>query len=83
MNRMRDIEDFPIGCRVVTPTGRIGLVVKHHTTSKFDCFARVVVQYSRNPRDGVVLQPQYLTLIAKNPKPTPHTLTMEQLELEL
>lgn len=62
--RMLDMEDFPIGTRVMTPSGREGVVVKHHTTSKFDHFQRVSVQFGKNPRDGVVLQPHFLILVA-------------------
>lgn len=60
---MLDIEDFPLGTKVQTPTGRIGIVVKHHETSKVDDFRRVSVQFGKNPRNGVVLQPHLLTVI--------------------
>ena len=67
MKRMLDLEDFPIGSRVMTPSGRIGIVVKHHATSKIDLFQRISVQFGKNPRDGVVLQPHFLVMLAKNP----------------
>lgn len=67
MNKNAEIEDFPLGCVVRTPTGSIGVVVKHRYASKIDHFARVDVQFSHNPRDGVVLQPKYLELIELPP----------------
>ena len=78
MKRMLDLEDFPIGSRVMTPSGRIGIVVKHHATSKIDLFQRISVQFGKNPRDGVVLQPQFLVMLQecaiKNPEtPLTHT----------
>lgn len=63
MKRILDMEDIPIGSMVSTPTGMVGIVVKHHTTSKIDHFQRISVQFGKNPRDGVVLQPQLLTVI--------------------
>lgn len=67
MNRLLDVDDFPLGTVVRTPSGRIGTVVKHHTESKLDYFQRVSVQFGKNPRDGVVLQPQFLTIVHKAP----------------
>lgn len=67
MNKDAEIEDFPLGCVVRTPTGSIGVVVKHRYASKIDHFARVDVQFSNNPRDGVVLQPKYLVLVEMPP----------------
>jgi len=67
MNKDAEIEDFPLGCVVKTPTGCIGVVVKHRYASKIDHFARVDVQFSNNPRDGVVLQPKYLVLVELPP----------------
>lgn len=64
MKRMLDMEDVPLGTQVMTPTGRIGTVVKHHQSSKLDHFQRIAVQFSADPRDGVVLQPHLLTIIA-------------------
>lgn len=74
------MEDFPIGTRVMTPTGRIGVVVKHHMTSKIDCFQRVSVQFGKNPRDGVVLQPHLLTML---PDLANEAKTWHQLALDL
>ncbi len=68
MNRLLDMEDFPLGTVVRTPSGRVGKVVKHHTESKLDHFQRVSVQFGKNPRDGVVLQPQFLIIVDKAPE---------------
>ena len=78
MKRAVEMEDIPIGSKVSTPTGRIGIVVKHHTTSKIDHFQRISVQFGKNPRDGVVLQPHLLTVIEfyKWRKPDSKTLAM-------
>ena len=76
MKRMLDLEDFPIGSRVMTPSGRIGIVVKHHATSKIDLFQRISVQFGKNPRDGVVLQPHFLVMLQESVK-NPETPTNE------
>lgn len=68
MNSNAELEDFPLGCVVRTPTGCVGVVVKHRVTSKIDHFCRIDVQFSDNPRDGVVLQPKYLELIEMPPE---------------
>ena len=83
MKRMLDLEDFPIGSRVMTPSGRIGIVVKHHATSKIDLFQRISVQFGKNPRDGVVLQPHLLTVIEfyKWRDPDAKTLAMRIADL--
>ena len=70
MKRMLDMDDFPLGTRVMTPSGRIGVVVKHHKTSKIDHFQRISVSFGANPRDGVVLQPQLL-MILEGPNENP------------
>lgn len=67
MNSNAELEDFPLGCVVRTPTGSVGVVVKHRQTSKIDHFCRIDVQFSNNPRDGVVLQPKYLELVEMPP----------------
>ncbi len=83
MKRILDMEDIPIGSKVSTPTGSIGIVVKHHTTSKIDHFQRISVQFGKNPRDGVVLQPHLLTVIEfyKWRDPDAKTLAMRIAEL--
>jgi hypothetical protein len=64
-----DIDRFPIGCLVRTPSGRIGEVVKHRgTESKHDHFLRLVVHFGGGPRDSVVLQPTLLQPV-KSPEP--------------
>jgi hypothetical protein len=66
MNRDRDLDDFPVGTRVRTPTGRVGTVIKHRGhESKLDHFQRVTVRLDDGTRpDLVTLQPHLLT---KNP----------------
>ena len=83
MTRKLDLDDIPLGSKVSTPTGRIGIVVKHHTTSKIDLFERVSVQFGKNPRDGVVLQPHLITIIEiyKWRDPDAKTLAMRIAEL--
>ncbi len=63
MNRMLDMEDFPVGTRVMTPTGRVGTVIKHRgAESKFDHFMRVTVRLDGGKRHNLVtLQPHLLT----------------------
>jgi hypothetical protein len=59
---MLDVEDFPLGTRVETPTGRMGTVTKHRgAESKLDHFLRVTVLLD-GPRqkDYVTLQPHLL-----------------------
>lgn len=56
-----DLELFPPGSLVVTPTGRVGWVERYRGEhSKRDHFVRVVVRFSDAPRDTVVLQPRLL-----------------------
>lgn len=63
MKRMLDMEDFPVGTRVMTPTGRIGTVIKHRgAESKLDHFQRLTVQLDDGGRHALVtLQPHLLT----------------------
>lgn len=64
MKRARDVEidQFPPGARVRTPSGRTGTVIKHKgAESKRDCFVRVTVLLdSGRGRDLVTLQPHLL-----------------------
>lgn len=57
-----ETEDLPVGCHVLTPTGRRAVVVKHLTgASKFDAFSRVMIRYDGGgPKDLATLQPQLL-----------------------
>jgi len=73
---MREIEDFPIGSRVMTPSGRTGEVIKHrgtgasypHLQRPHDVFPRVIVRYEGGTgKDIVPLQPQHLILLDKSP----------------
>ena len=59
--RDADIDQFPIGTVVRTPSGRVGVVVKHRgAESRHDHFLRLVVHFGGGPRDSVVLQPTLL-----------------------
>ena len=61
-----DMEDFPIGSIVKTPSGRIGTVVKHRgAQSRFDLFQRIIVEFDDPMGDSVALQPYLLTMIQK------------------
>lgn len=69
MKRMLDMEDFPMGTRVTTPSGRTGVVTKHRgAESKLDHFQRITVLLDgKRKNDYVTLQPHLLT---KNPPDT-------------
>ncbi len=62
MKRDLDVEDFPVGTRVATPTGRTGTVIRHtKLESKFDHFQRVTVRLDGGSRHNLVtLQPHLL-----------------------
>mgnify|MGYP000877083197 CR=1 FL=1 len=64
--RMIDIENIPVGAVVKTPTGRVGVVIKHlKGQSKKDAFDRVMVRYNgKNKRDLATLQPHLLKIMA-------------------
>lgn len=78
MKRARDIEidRFPLGARVRTPSGRTGTVIKHKgAESKRDHFMRVTVQMDGGSRhDLVTLQPHLLTKCPPEPQ---HTTRIE------
>ena len=63
MRRDLEVEDFPVGTRVKTPTGLLGTVIKHRgAESKFDHFLRVTVRLDGGTRHNLVtLQPHLLT----------------------
>lgn len=71
MKRMLDMDDFPVGTRVMTPTGRIGTVMKHRgAESKLDHFQRLTVQLDNGTRhDLVTLQPHLLTKFPQEDQP--------------
>ena len=73
MRRDLDVEDFPVGTRVMTPTGRKGTVIKHKGfESKHDHFLRVAVQMDGGGRhDLVTLQPHLLTKCPPEPELAP------------
>jgi hypothetical protein len=80
MRTLHEIEDFPIGATVLTPSGRRAIVKKALTgASKFDHFSRLVCQYEGGgPKDLVTLQPHQLRLA---PPPPPALQSGMQLTL--
>ena len=61
-----DMEDFPIGSSVNTPSGRVGRVVKHRgAQSRHDLFQRIIIEFEDPIGDSVALQPHLLTMIKK------------------
>ncbi|OZI32790.1 hypothetical protein CEG14_18025 [Bordetella genomosp. 1] len=53
MGRLRDVEDFPILARVITPSGRQGVVVAHQGAhSEHDTHERCVVRYTDSKGAG-------------------------------
>ena len=61
-----DMEDFPIGTIVKTPSGRVGRVVKHRgAQSRHDLFQRIIIEFEDPIGDSVALQPHLLTMIKK------------------
>lgn len=59
-----DMEDFPIGSEVQTPSGRIGTVIKHRgAQSRHDLFQRIIIEFDEPIGDTVALQPHLLTMI--------------------
>jgi len=66
-----DMEDFQIGSKVMTPSGRVGTVVKHRgAQSRHDLFQRVIIEFDEPIGDSVALQPHLLKLI-KDPSSIP------------
>jgi len=64
-----DMDDVPIGSIVKTPSGRVGVVIKHRgAESKLDLFQRVVIKFYEPLGDSVVLQPHLLTIIGSCPQ---------------
>lgn len=60
-----EMEDFPIGAKVKTPSGRVGTVVKHRgAQSRHDLFQRIIIEFDEPIGDSVALQPHLLQLIA-------------------
>ena len=74
--RVLDLDDLPPGTLVRTPSGRIGVVIKHQgAASKRDHFQRVVLHFGGGPRDSVMLQPHMLEPIT--PRTRDRALTPE------
>jgi hypothetical protein len=66
MKRDVDIDRYPVGAKVQTPSGRIGTVIRHKgAESKKDHFMRVTVQLDSSKRDLVTLQPKLLKLVER------------------
>ena len=62
--RRVEVDYFPEGCQVITPTGRVGTVIKSRMLeSKRDSFVRLEVRFSADPRDSVALQPHLLVRV--------------------
>ncbi|WP_417276122.1 hypothetical protein [Castellaniella sp.] len=70
--RLRDVDEFPIGIWVKTPTGRLGVVVAHKgAESKEDAHERCTVRYHRGggeDRDTVTLLPHLLKPASEGPQ---------------
>jgi hypothetical protein len=61
-----DMEDFPIGSIVQTPSGRTGTVIKHRgAQSRHDLFQRIIIEFDEPYGDTVALQPYLLTIIKR------------------
>lgn len=61
MAQLLDLEDFPPGSLARTPSGRVGIVLKHKgAQSKRDHFQRVMLHFGGGPTDTVMLQPHLL-----------------------
>lgn len=73
MKRMLDMEDFPMGTRVTTPSGRTGVVTKHRgAESKLDHFQRITVLLDgKRKNDYVTLQPHLLFINPPEGEDTP------------
>lgn len=82
MNRFLDVDDFPVGTLVITPTGRQGVVIAHKgAESKRDAHERCVVRYESGggrDRATVSLLPH---LLVKCPPPLAMDQRMTQLSL--
>jgi len=72
VQHLRDVDDFPIGARVLTPTGRPGVVIAHKgAQSRLDAHERCVVRHldgGGRDRDTVTLQPHLLQRVENNQK---------------
>ena len=65
MVQILDLDDFPPGSLARTPSGRVGIVLKHKgAQSKRDHFQRVMLHFGGGPTDTVMLQPHLLEPIA-------------------
>lgn len=63
-SKLYDPDCFYEGCQVITPSGKIGTVIKARgMESKRDNNVRIEVRYSDDPRDSVQLQPHLLVRV--------------------
>jgi hypothetical protein len=62
MQLLHELEDFPVGVAVLTPSGRRAIVIKHLSgASKRDYFTRIVCRFEDgDSKDLVTLQPYQL-----------------------
>lgn len=61
MAQLYDLDDFPPGSLARTPSGRVGIVLKHKgAQSRRDHFQRVMLHFGGGPTDTVMLQPHLL-----------------------
>jgi len=72
MQRLRDVDEFPIGTRVLTPTGRSGVVIAHKgATSRQDNHERCLIRYTDGggrDRGTVQLLPHLLVRVNEGPQ---------------
>ena len=63
-SKVYDFDFFYPGCQVITPTGRVGTVIKPRgfDSKKDDC-VRIEVRFTEDPRDSVLLQPHLLVRV--------------------
>lgn len=65
-----DIDDFPVGSLVRTPTGRVGVIIKHIWGDRDGGdFPRCSIRYldSIDCRECARLRPQFLTMLIPAP----------------
>lgn len=71
-HRLRDVDEFPIGVWVKTPTGRLGVVVAHKgAESRDDRHERCTIRYhcgGGEDRDTVTLLPHLLKPASEGPQ---------------
>lgn len=65
--KSRDVDDFPVGSYVMTPTGRTGVVMAHKGyESRRDPFMRLLIKLDGGGRqDMVQLQPHHVRHVVR------------------